>query len=142
MAEPLIEPEVAVMVVVPVALLVARPVVGAESLMVATLSAEEVQCAEAVRSCVVPSLRVPVAVNCCVVPNAIDGLAGETEIETRLAKLTVSVVEPATVPEVAVTSAVPVARLVASPVALTVATPVFEDVQVAEPVRSLVVPSV
>jgi hypothetical protein len=50
-AEPLIEPEVAVIVVVPCAMLVANPV---WSLIVATEVLEEVQLAVVVRSCVVP----------------------------------------------------------------------------------------
>ncbi len=40
---PLTAPEVAVMLVLPVATLVASPMVGAESLIVATFNAEEVQ---------------------------------------------------------------------------------------------------
>ena len=62
--EPVIDPEAAVMVVVPVPVLVAKPAVGDELLMVATLDADELQWTEAVRSWVVPSLKVPVAVNC------------------------------------------------------------------------------
>jgi hypothetical protein len=59
-AEPLIAPEVAVMVVLPGAKLVASPPV----LTVAIEVAEEVQVAVEVRVCVVPLLYVPVAVNC------------------------------------------------------------------------------
>ncbi len=64
---------------------------------------------------VVPSLKVPVAVNCCVVPRAIAGLAGVTAIDTRAAAVTVSVVEPETEPEVAVMVVDPAATLVARP---------------------------
>jgi len=59
-AEPLIVPEVAVMVVLPVATLVASPPL----LTVAIEIAEEVQVEVEVSVCVVPLLYVPVAVNC------------------------------------------------------------------------------
>ena len=75
--EPLIEPEVAVIVVLPCATLVARPA----ALMVATLVDEEFQVTESVRFSVEPLLYVPVAVNCSFVPRAIEGLAGVIEIE-------------------------------------------------------------
>jgi hypothetical protein len=42
-----------------------------------------------------------VAVNCCVLPLAIEGVAGVTAIDTNVAAVTVSVVLPETVPEVA-----------------------------------------
>ena len=51
-AVPLIEPEVAVIVAVPVAIAALAPAL----LVVATLDAEVVQTAEAVRSCVLASL--------------------------------------------------------------------------------------
>lgn len=35
-------------------------------------------------SCVVPSLKVPAAVNCCVVPNAAVGAAGVIARETKV----------------------------------------------------------
>lgn len=59
-AEPLIVPEVAVMVAVPCATLVAKP----DALIVATEGLDDVHVT--VRFCIVPSLYVPVAVNCCV----------------------------------------------------------------------------
>jgi hypothetical protein len=57
---PLMLPELAWMVVEPVPAAVARPAV----LTVATVTAEELHVAVLVRFCVVPSLKVPVAVNC------------------------------------------------------------------------------
>jgi hypothetical protein len=77
--EPMTEPDFAVIVVAPGATLVASPVL----LMVATVLADEVQAAELVRSWVVPSLYVPVAVNCCFSPNAMEGFVGVTEIVAR-----------------------------------------------------------
>jgi hypothetical protein len=58
-AVPLIDPEVAVIVVEPAAFALAIPPVA----MVATLVADEVQVTVPVRSEVLPSLKVPVAVN-------------------------------------------------------------------------------
>ena len=127
---PVTEPEVAVIVVFPVPVLVAKPNVGEESLMVATFNAEEVQYAELVKSCVVLSLNVPVAANCWPVPRAMDGLAGVMMIEIKVAELTVNEVEPEIEPELAVIVVVPAAIAVARPVALIVATLVRAEVHV------------
>ena len=61
-AEPLIVPEVAVMVALPCVRLVDSPLL----LTVATEVADEVHVAVLVNVCVVPLLYVPVAANCCV----------------------------------------------------------------------------
>ena len=53
---PDIEPEVAVIVAVPVPVDVASPTVAGAMLMVAAVPADDVQCTEVVRSCVLPSL--------------------------------------------------------------------------------------
>ncbi len=58
--EPLTEPDVAVIVVLPCATLVASP----ELLMVATAAVDELHVTVFVRFCVLPSVNVPVAVNC------------------------------------------------------------------------------
>lgn len=50
--------------------------------IVATELAEEVHLAVVVRFWVVPLLKVPVAVNCCVLPGAMEGESGVTAIET------------------------------------------------------------
>lgn len=84
----------------------------------------------------------PVAVNCWFVPNAIDGFAGVTAIETRAALVTVRVVDPLIVPELAATVVVPVPFPVASPAVEIVATACDEELQVAAPVMSCVLPSV
>jgi hypothetical protein len=78
-AAPLIVPAVAVMVAVPGVTPVANPVLF---FTVATEVAEELHFAVVVRFCVVPLLYVPVAVNCWVVPAAMDEVAGVTAIET------------------------------------------------------------
>jgi hypothetical protein len=85
------------MVVDPRPTAVASPAV----LIVATAAAEELHVAVLVRFCVLASVYVPVAVNCWVLPLAIDPFAGVTAIDTSVAAVTVSVVLPETVPEVA-----------------------------------------
>jgi hypothetical protein len=77
-AAPLIVPDLAVMVALPWAKLVASPAL----LTVATEVFEDVQVAVLVRLCVVPLLYVPVAVNCCVAPAIMEGVAGITATET------------------------------------------------------------
>ena len=59
-----------------------RPCDPAVSLTVATVPLEELQYAEAVISCVLLSLKVPVAVNCWVEPAAIEAVDGVTAMET------------------------------------------------------------
>ena len=102
-AEPLVVPDLAVMVALPCATLVASPPL----LTVATDFADDVQVAVLVRFCVVPLLYVPVAVNCCVYPFATDAVPGVTAIEVNTAAVTVNVAEPVIVPEAAVIVAVP-----------------------------------
>jgi hypothetical protein len=75
---PVILPELAVMVLVPAATPVARP----EVLMVATDGVADNQLAAT--ALVLPSLYVPVALNCCVLPTTMDGLAGLIAIETSV----------------------------------------------------------
>jgi len=82
-----------------------------------------------------------VAVYCCVVPDAIDGLEGVTAMETSVGAVMVRRVEPLMLPEVAVIVAVPAARVVAKPAELMVAALVAEEVHVAVLVRFAVVPS-
>src|SRR5690348_9298296 len=109
--------------------------------MVAAPGLDELQSAVAVTSCVVLSLKVPVAVNCLVVPGAVLAGLGVTASETRLAAVTVSCALPVTEPELAVTLVVPVATAAAIPDAgSTVATPGREDDQATE-VSSWVLPS-
>ena len=80
----------AVMLLVPVPTPEARP----EALIVATLAVPEVQLTDEVRFCVEPSLYVPVAVNCCVWPLAIEAEAGAIAIDFNVAAVTVCVVWP------------------------------------------------
>lgn len=110
--DPLAEPDVAVIVAVPCATLVASPVVG---VMVATVAALELHCTMPVMFCVLPSPNVPVAVNCCETPCGSVGIAGVTAIEISVAVVTVTFAEPLIGPEVAVTPALPTAKPLATP---------------------------
>jgi hypothetical protein len=85
---------------------------------------------------------VPVAVNCWFVPNAIEGVAGVTAMDTRAAAVTVRVVDPLTVPELAATMVVPTPVPVARPPLEIVATPGDEELQFTVLVRFCVLPSV
>ena len=71
------------------------------------------------------------------------GLAGATDREAGVAEVTVRVVLPETVPEVAmmVAGLVPVATAVASPRPVTVATAVLDEVQTTCVVISRTIPS-
>jgi hypothetical protein len=84
---------------------------------------------------------VPVAVNCCFVPNAIEEFPGVMAIETRAAVVTVRVVEPLIVPEVAAITAAPGPTPVASPALEIVATPGCEELQLTTLLRFWVLPS-
>ena len=139
--EALTDPDVTPMEVVPWAAAVANPAVPVATLIVATFKLLEVQCPVVVRSCVVPSVKVPVAVNCWVVPTGVVAVGGLIAIETSAAAVTVRSVEPLTVPEVAVIVAVPIPALCARP-ALIVATEFASVAQVTVEVKSCVLPSV
>ena len=71
-----------------------------------------------------------VAVSCRVAPTAIVGVAGVTDINCRVAAVTVSIVLPETLPDVAVMTDEPAPTPVARPLATTVAAEVVPDVQV------------
>jgi hypothetical protein len=77
------------------------PLASPAVLIVATPAAEELHVAVLLKFCVLPSLYVPVAVNCWVLPLAIDGFTGVTAIDASVAAVTVSVVLPETLPEAA-----------------------------------------
>lgn len=82
------------------------------------------------------------AVNCCFSPAGIEGIAGVTAIETKDGAVTVSLVEPLTVPTDAEIVLFPAPRLAATPPFAIVATFPALELQAAEPVRSCVLPSV
>ena len=73
---------------------------------------------------------------------AILGLTGVTVIRLKVAGVTVNVVFPDTLPDVAVMTDAPVATPVARPPGFTIATPNVPDDQVTDAVISTDVPSV
>lgn len=105
-------------VVLPGATLVASPV----PLIVAAAGLAELHSTDPDISCVLLSLKVPVAENCLVVPVDIAAFAGVTASDTRLAPVTVSDAVPVTDPDATVMVDVPVPRLLANPLALIDAT--------------------
>jgi hypothetical protein len=138
-------PDVAEIVVEPAATAVATPLVPAVLLMVAAALLVELQVTEEVRSCVVLSEKVPMAVNCWEVSRAMVGFAGWIVILTSVSAVTVKVVEVEAFPIVAVIVVVPAETAVADPllpaVLLMVATPVLKELQATDEVKSCVVPS-
>jgi hypothetical protein len=137
--------KVALIVVVPAATAVASPGLPAALLIVATPGTEETQVTVVVRSWLVPSLKIPTAVNGRVVLTPIVGLVGVASSARSVAVVTVSVVVPVTPWKVALIVAVPAATAVASPglpaALLIVATLGFAELQVTEDVNACVVPS-
>lgn len=109
--EPEIVPRVAEIFDEPTLTEVASPAL----LIVATPVVAEAQVTELVILSVLPSEYVPVAVNGCVVPNAIDGFGGVTAIEVSVRVLTVRIVVPLCPLIAAEIVVVPPARPVANP---------------------------
>jgi hypothetical protein len=138
-------PEVAEIVVEPAATEVARPMEPAALLTVATPVDEELQVTEAVRSWVVLSEYVPVAMNCRLVPFTMLGLVGVMSREIRVAGVMVNMVDADSFPDAAEIVVEPAATEDASPfepaALLMEATPVSEEPHTAELVRSWVDPS-
>ena len=134
---PEINPEAAVMVVVPVATAVARPLRST----VATDGLEELQVTCEVMSKLVPSEYAPEALNCCVASWGMPGLAGATDMEDRVAAVTVSAVLPEIAPEATLMVVVPAVIAVARPLPLAVATIGLDEFQVTCVVKSRLVPS-
>ena len=83
----------------------------------------------------------PVAVNCWFVPNAIEEFPGVTAMETKVAVVTVRVVDPLTVPKAAATVVVPTPAPVARPLLEIVATACKEELHVTALVKFCVLPS-
>ena len=134
--EPVIAPRIAEILVVPVMVLVTNPAL----FIAATAAFEELQPTDAVMSCVLLSLKVPVATNCFEAPIGMVEFAGVTAIETKLAPVTVIAALPVIDPTVAFTLPVPPATPAASPEESTVTTPGVEDDQLTE-VKVCVLPS-
>jgi hypothetical protein len=127
-------------VVEPAAIEVATPFEPAVLLMVATSAVDDIQVTAAVRSCVVASEYIPVALKCCTVPRAMLEFVGVTVMDWSVAGVTVSVVYPETLPIAAETVVEPAAIEVTTPfepsALLMVATPAVDDVHVTVAVKS------
>jgi len=91
-----IPPELAPMVLVPVVIQLASPATLGAFAIVVTGAEEELQWVLSVTSCVLLSLNVPVAANCCVVPAVQVGADGVIAIEISVPVPTVRVVVPVT----------------------------------------------
>jgi hypothetical protein len=131
-------PDIAMIVAEPAAAPVANPFEPAALLIVAA-AVSELHVAAAVKSCVVLSEKVPVALNCWVVPLAMLGFVGVTARDTSIAGFTVSVVDPAMLPDAAEIVVDPAATDAANPEALNDAAPVLDEFQVTAVVRFCVV---
>jgi hypothetical protein len=134
---PLTDPEVAVTVALPMFFAVAKPL-GVSDI---TEVLEEFQETVRVMSCMVPSEKLPVAVNCCKVPRGTSGFEGVTVMDRKVAPVTVNVALPTMLPDVAWMVEVPGASAVARPCVpgelLIVATLVETELHVADDVRFL-----
>lgn len=86
-------------------------------------------------------MKIPVAVNGCCVPAAIEAVAGDTTMDVRFAATTVSVAVSVSEPTVAVIVVLPTPAVVASPVLSMVATDVDDEFQVTPLLRSWLDPS-
>jgi len=139
-AEAWMFPEIAEIVTTGTAALsaVAKPA----ELMVAVGSIDDAvvaQVTEDVRFLVLESVYVPMAVNCCVRPMAMDELAGVTTMEARVAAVTENrVALLVTAPDFAWIVVDPMATDWASPDAAMVATASEDELQVTELVKSWV----
>lgn len=133
---------VAVMVVDPGEMAVVIPLLFPELLTEATLLFVEAQLQGTVRSCVLPSLKVPVALRLTMTPAGMVTLAGAISTLTNVALLTVNTVVALTEPEAAVMVVVPGAKPFATALWTgIVATLVADELQLAVVVILCVLPS-
>ncbi len=113
----------------PAANVVANPAFIGALAIVATLGIDELQCELIVTSCVDPSLNVPIAANCCVVPTPTRAFAGCRTIETNVPDPIVTVVLPLMLEAEAVTVTVPVFLACKMPLPRILAKLFFEERQ-------------
>ena len=134
---PEILPDVAVMVTLPAATAVTKPLLSmvttlpATGLTVAPCVLDVLQVTCELISCSVPLEYTPVAVNCWVNPTCISELGDVTRMETKVAEVTVRTAFPDLPPKVALMVGLPAATVVARPLLLIVAIDVSEEVQMA-----------
>src|ERR1700682_4683084 len=106
--------------------------------MVAVVTADEVQLTEALRSLVVPSVKVPVAVSWRVLPNGTVEFAGGMASEASAGGASDTTSAPLMPPEAAMILATPCDAAVTNPVPFTGATAAFDELHSAPPVKSCV----
>lgn len=128
-------PDEAVTLVDPIPVAAANPV----GLMPTIDGLPVAHCTDPVIIWVLPSVKVPVAASCKVVPSGNEGAGGVMASELRTAAVMVRAALPLTPENVAVMVVEPCAFVVATPALEIVAAVVFEELQLAELVRSLVV---
>lgn len=135
-------PNVAIIEVLPPESDVANPWVPEALLIVAIEGSEELHVTEEVRSWVEVSEKVPVALNCWVIPLITVGFLGVISSETREIPVTVREVAPEILPETAVIVVVPAESALAVPLSEAslpmVATETSEEFQVTDEVISWV----
>jgi hypothetical protein len=134
---PLTELELAVIVAVPLDTLLANPTLDTAT----TAGAEVFQVTAPVMFWVDPSLKVPLALICILVPRAIDWFDGVTRMDCRTAGFTVKPVDAVMLPRVAVITVLPAFVPIARPPEDTDATPVVAELHATVVVRFWVVPS-
>jgi hypothetical protein len=137
-AEFVTPPEFPPIAVVPEPLAVAKPATLGAFAIVATLADDELQWVVNVMSCVVPSLKEPVAMNCCVLPTVAVEVAGVIASETNVPVPTVNVAVPVTPDAVAKIVTVPLFFPCARPEPRMEAIFGFEDFQL-NPLRFVAV---
>jgi hypothetical protein len=114
-SDAVIPPELAPIEVVPAEKQLASPAMLGALATVATLALDELQWLFSVMSCVLPSLNVPVAVNCCFAPAVAVGARGVMATDTKVPLPIVSAVVPVTPDEEAEIVTVPVLLPLAIP---------------------------
>lgn len=114
----------------------ARDVASPAAPMVATAVFDDLHVTCVVRSCVLLSEKVPMAVNCRVKPRGMLSAEGVIAIDLSRGAVMESVVDSVTLPKVALIVVKPTDREVASPVVPMVATLKFDEVHTACRVRS------
>lgn len=136
--EALIDPKVAVMSTDPGATPFPSPLMDPT---LSTVGADDDHVTTWVTSWVLPSLKVPVALNAICVPCGIVPFAGVIAMEFTFAALTVTEVPPVTPPKIAVMFELPTPSPVASPLTVIEAIPDADECHCATFVTSCVLPS-
>jgi len=137
--------KVAVIVVVPTERAVISPCDPNVLLMFAIVVSEELQPAWVVKSCELPSVKVPIALNWTINPLGVEGYGAVTDMDVTRAGLTVNAGDFETPAKVAVIEAIPAETAVICPwdpiVLLTIAIVVSEELHTVWSVKFCELPS-